>query len=65
MDTETLMKFIQEPGYKSLEDIRSNFPGEDPEVLDAVLTNLTSRNKLKKVPYQGSNGKGFLFCVPA
>jgi hypothetical protein len=51
MESEYVLKHIQEIGYRTLDEVKANFPLEQVEVLNAVLDFLISRNKIRKVKF--------------
>ena len=65
METRDLLKFITEKGFRTLEEIRLQYPVEDVEVMDTQLSYMASRNSLRKVLFQDGNGKvGELYYIP-
>jgi hypothetical protein len=63
MDSTSVLKYIQETGFRTLEAIKENFSNENHEVLDALLTFLITKNMVRKVPYQSPSGTTFLIYV--
>ena len=52
MDSEKVLKYIQEVGYRTWDETKANFALEQEEVLTAVLDFLISKNKIRKVKFQ-------------
>jgi hypothetical protein len=52
MESDTVLKYIQEIGYRTLDEIKINFPLEQGEITIAVLDFLISKNKIKKIKFQ-------------
>jgi hypothetical protein len=62
METKDLLKFIVDNGYRTLEEIKKQYSDEDPEVLETQLSYMASKNNIRKITYQTSDGKvGDLF----
>ena len=65
METKDLLKFIEEYGFRSMEEIKKNFSHEDPEVMETQLSYMASRNSIRKVSYQNGAGVvGDLYYTP-
>lgn len=65
MESENILKYIQEIGYRTLDEIKATFSSEGKgEVLDAVITFLVERNKIRKVKFQAPSREAkILFYV--
>jgi len=55
---------VKRGGFQTLEQIKAEFENEDMEVLEAKLTFLVEKNRIRKVPYQSPTGHSFLFYMP-
>jgi len=65
METQDLLRYIKETGFRTLEEVRKQFPGEDSEVMDTQLSYMASRNTLRRVSFQDCKGStGELFYIP-
>lgn len=66
MESENILKYVQDVGYRTLDEIKATFSsdGSKGEVLDAVITFLVERNKIRKVKFQAPSREAkILFYV--
>jgi hypothetical protein len=52
MESENVFNYIQEIGYRTLDEIKAKFSLEQEEILTAVLDFLISRNKIRKIKFR-------------
>jgi hypothetical protein len=52
MESEDVLKYIQETGYRTFDETKLNFSFEQEEVLNALIEFLISKNKIKKVKFR-------------
>ena len=53
MESENILKYVQEVGYRTLDEIKATFSSEGKEeVLLAVIDFLIDKNKIRKVKFQ-------------
>jgi hypothetical protein len=63
MDSESVLKYIQETGFRPINEIKAQFSNENQEVLESVLTFLVSKNKVRKIQFQAPAGASSLYWV--
>ena len=54
-ESENVLKYIQEVGFRTLEEIKTNFSSKNLEILTAVIDFLISKNKIRKIKFQASS----------
>jgi hypothetical protein len=64
MDSESVFKYIQEVGYRTLDEVKAQFSGENEEILNAVLEFLITKNKTRRANFESPKGKAVLFYLP-
>jgi DNA-binding HxlR family transcriptional regulator len=66
MDMKDIKRFVAEKGFRTMNEIRSNFPKENQEILTMNLNVLMSKNALKRVKFTNSQGSvEELFYIPS
>lgn len=63
MESENVLKYMQETGYRTLEEIQAQFSKENKEVLNALIEFLVSKNKIRKISFQAPTQIKILYYV--
>ena len=64
MEHKDVLKFIDKTGHRTRTEVNEEFPG-DPEMLEATLQWLASRNQIRRVKIASAEGNDELLYVPA
>ena len=58
-----IVRYIEDPGYRTERDIKAKFSSMDPEILEAMLTNVQSNNVIRKVTFKSAFGSENLYYL--
>ena len=58
-----IVRYIEDPGYRTEKDIKAKFSSMDPEILEAMMTNVQSNNVIKKVSFKSAFGTEILYYI--
>jgi hypothetical protein len=65
MNSKDLLKYIQEKGYRSIEDILTNCSEENSEIVLINLDYLLSKNKIRRMKCLSYFGEQTIYYIPA
>ncbi len=63
MESENLLNYIQEIGFRTLEETQKKFSEENKEIFDAMIDFLVSKNKIRKINYRSPSGTAVLLYI--
>ena len=64
MQYSEIKKFIETTGIKTLSELKTQFAGEDEEILKMNLTFLVTKNRIRKAEYQSPSGPEIIYFIP-
>lgn len=64
MDREELYRFILSQGYRTHEEVVTQFSSQNSEIVEMNLTALAERRRLRKAPYRAGEKNSVLYLIP-